>query len=58
MKDILTAPFLKEICKTASNMYRQGWDERNGGNISVRLDKKDLTPYLNVHDVIRTCIGW
>ncbi len=54
MKDILEAPFLKEICKTASNMYRQGWDERNGGNISVRLDKKDLAPYLNVRDVIRT----
>ena len=50
MKNILEAPFLKEICKTASNMYRQGWDERNGGNISVRLDQKDLTPYLNLYD--------
>lgn len=34
MKNVLTAPFVREMCKTASNMYRLGWDERNGGNIS------------------------
>ena len=34
MKDILTAPFVKEMCDTTANMYRLGWDERNGGNIS------------------------
>ncbi len=54
MKNILEAPFLREICKTASNMYRQGWDERNGGNISVRLDEEQLTPYLDVKNVLRT----
>ena len=32
MKDILTAPFVKEMCDTTANMYRLGWDERNGGN--------------------------
>ena len=31
MKDILTAPFVKEMCDTTANMYRLGWDERNGG---------------------------
>ena len=34
MKDILTAPFVEEMKKVTANMYRQGWDERNGGNIS------------------------
>ena len=33
MKDILTAPFVKEMCDTTANMYRLGWDERNGGNM-------------------------
>ena len=35
-------------------MYRLGWDERNGGNISYRLDKKEVAEYLNLDSVIRT----
>ena len=53
MKDILTAPFLREFCKTTSNMYRLGWDERNGGNISLMLDESDVLDYLDVNRVIR-----
>ena len=37
MKDILTAPFVQEMMQTTANMYRLGWDERNGGNISYML---------------------
>lgn len=53
MKDITTAPFLKELCKTASNMYRLGWDERNGGNISYLLKEDEVSEYLNINKVIR-----
>lgn len=53
MKDILTAPFLVEFEKTASNMYRLGWDERNGGNISYLLKEEEVSPYLDVNKVIR-----
>ena len=53
MKDILTAPFLKEMCKTASNMYRLGWDERNGGNISYLLPEEEVKEYIDVTKVIR-----
>lgn len=53
MKDILNAPFLKEFEKTASNMYRLGWDERNGGNISYLLKEEEVAEYLDVHNVIR-----
>ena len=28
LKDITGAPFVKEMCGTAANMYRLGWDER------------------------------
>ena len=53
MKDILTAPFLVEFCKTASNMYRLGWDERNGGNISYLLKEDEVAEYLDLNHVIR-----
>ncbi|MCD8306707.1 MAG: rhamnulose-1-phosphate aldolase [Clostridia bacterium] len=53
-KNILTAPFMKEFCATASNMYRLGWDERNGGNISLLLDNTELEEYLDLNHVERT----
>ena len=54
MKDILTAPFVEEMKKTCSNMYRLGWDERNGGNISYMLDEDEVAEYLDLNSVIRT----
>ncbi len=53
-KNILTAPFVKEMCETTANMYRLGWDERNGGNISYLLDEKEVAEYLDLEKVIRT----
>lgn len=47
MKDILTAPFIVEMVRTTTNMYNHGWDERNGGNISVLLDEEQLEDYLD-----------
>ena len=38
LKNILKAPFVQEMCRTTANMYRLGWDERNGGNISYLLN--------------------
>lgn len=54
MKDILTAPFVEEMKKVTANMYRQGWDERNGGNISYMLDAETVGEYLDLNNVIRT----
>ena len=54
MKDILTAPFVREMCETTANMYRLGWDERNGGNISYLLDEKEVAQYLDLTKVVRT----
>ena len=54
MKDIFTAPFVEEMKKTTANMYRMGWDERNGGNISVLLDSAEVGEYLDLNHVIRT----
>ncbi len=54
MKDILTAPFVEEMKRTTANMYRLGWDERNGGNISMLLDGAQVGEYLDLNKVIRT----
>jgi len=35
-------------------MYRLGWDERNGGNISYLLDEAEVEEYLDLTRVIRT----
>ena len=54
LKDIKTAPFVQEMCKTTANMYRLGWDERNGGNISYLLKEEEVAEYLDLSNVIRT----
>ena len=53
MKDILNAKFMREMCLTASNMYRLGWDERNGGNISYMLEESEVAEYLDTDKVLR-----
>lgn len=53
-KNILDAPFVVETVRTASNMYRLGWDERNGGNISYMLNETQVAEYLDVKKAIRT----
>ena len=54
MKDILTAPFLTEMVRTTTNMYAHGWDERNGGNISLLLDEAEVREYLDTENILRT----
>lgn len=54
MKNILDAPFVKGMMKTTANMYRLGWDERNGGNISMMLDSDEVAEYLDISSPIRT----
>lgn len=44
---VLGLKTVKEVIRLCSNMYRLGWDERNGGNVSVILDEdeyKNLLP--------------
>ena len=53
MKDILTAPWMVEMIRTATKMYDHGWDERNGGNISIILSEEEVRDYIS-GEVIRT----
>lgn len=54
MKDILTSNFILEMADVTANMYRQGWDERNGGNVSYILKEDELKEYLDTDEVLRT----
>ena len=54
MKELTAAPFFVEFVLTATNMYAHGWDERNGGNISMMLDENELSEYIDPAKVIRT----
>ena len=53
MKDILTAPFMVEMIRTATNMYTHGWDERNGGNISLMLEESEVFEFLDTRKALR-----
>ena len=53
-QNILEAPFVVEMCEATANMYRLGWYERNGGNISYLLEEEEVAKYLDLDRVIRT----
>ena len=53
MKSILEAPFIVDMTRALDNMYNHGWDERNGGNVSVMLDEAELAEYLDTSLVLR-----
>lgn len=53
-KDVVAAPFVQEMMKVTANLYRLGWDERNGGNISYLLTEAEVGAFINPNQVIRT----
>ena len=53
MKNILEAKFMVDTVRTLTNLYRLGWDERNGGNLSYLLYDEDIEGYLDTSKVIR-----
>ena len=46
--NFIESRFVKEVSDITSNMYRQGWDERNGGNISYMIDEEYVRDYFPV----------
>ncbi|MBP0575061.1 class II aldolase/adducin family protein, partial [Mycobacterium tuberculosis] len=37
--------FVKAMVKATADMWEKGWDERNGGNVSLRLLPEDVAAY-------------
>jgi rhamnulose-1-phosphate aldolase len=53
-KSGLDIPFVREMAEITQNMWKFGWDERNGGNVSYILDEAEVAKYIDIHQVIRT----
>lgn len=53
-KSVLDAPYIKSMMQTTYDMWKLGWDELNGGNISCLLTEEEVTPYVSVKHVLRT----
>ena len=51
--DMLQANFVQEMMETTANLYRLGWDERNGGNISYLLTEEEILPFIDPKIVLR-----
>jgi rhamnulose-1-phosphate aldolase len=45
MQNILNAWFVEGMIKATSDAWLKGWDERNGGNITMRLSEEDIAPF-------------
>lgn len=50
----LDIPFVREMAQITQNMWKFGWDERNGGNVSYILDEAEVVKYMDIHHIIRT----
>ena len=53
MKNVLEMKEMIEFIRTVTNMYDHGWDERNGGNVSLLLDEETLGERLDLSKVVR-----
>lgn len=53
MAKFIDSKFVNEVAEITSNMYRQGWDERNGGNISYLIDEEFVKEYFPVDKFLR-----
>lgn len=45
MQQILSSWFVQGMIKATYDMWLKGWDERNGGNVSLRLLDTDVTSF-------------
>ncbi|MBS1206769.1 MAG: rhamnulose-phosphate aldolase [Proteobacteria bacterium] len=50
MQTIINSWFVQGMIKATSDAWLKGWDERNGGNLTLRLDDADIAQYeANFH---------
>ena len=54
MTDILRKDWMVAFIRTVTNMYNHGWDERNGGNVSLLLEESQVADCVDTGRVIRT----
>ena len=50
----IDSKFMRDICNVTKQSYDNSWDERNGGNISIRITEDELKDFDDVKEVKRT----
>lgn len=53
MSKFIDSTYVTEMRKITSHLYEHGWDERNGGNVSLRLTEDEVKDFDDVHKVLR-----
>ena len=53
MTKFIESPAVKKLCELTKESYLRYWDERNGGNVSVRLEASEEEAYEDVKEVKR-----
>lgn len=56
MQSILSSWFVQGMVKATSDMWLKGWDERNGGNVSLRLLEEEVKPFTGDFDAEPRCV--
>ena len=46
--------FIDETCEILDLLYKHGWDERNGGNLSYIVPESDVKEFLKSEKIMRT----
>ena len=54
MVKFVTAPIVQKICEVTRQSYERYWDERNGGNVSVRVLPEEVAGYEDNQAVLRS----
>lgn len=50
----IDSQYVKEMKQTTMNLYQHGWDERNGGNVSLRLTTEEVRAFSDVTKTLRS----
>ncbi|WP_125713054.1 rhamnulose-1-phosphate aldolase [Companilactobacillus kedongensis] len=45
--------YVKKMSEITNELYKHGWDERNGGNVSLRLTQDEVDQFDDLNKVIR-----
>lgn len=53
MTKFIESPAVQKLCELTKESYLRYWDERNGGNVSVRLEASEVEGYEDVKEVKR-----
>ena len=49
----IESKFVKGMCEVTANMYRLGWDESDGGNISYMIDREFIRDFFPIEKTLR-----